>query len=111
MHMDYMLIKQFCELYHTELTVLSSMLAEHRELANYSDYIKFLEDLSIEEFVGSYLVNLFVDVGLEMYDKVLKGDLKFDDFVIESCKPILFLYDYKDFYNKYKKKLKEYRAK
>ena len=67
MKSNYETIKEFCHLYRTELTVFAGVLCEQLGGLTYSDYVKFMNELSDEEFVGNYLNGLLSDIPVDDY--------------------------------------------
>lgn len=74
-------IKAFCAQHRYGLTVVGGVLAERQRLANREDYMKFLDDLSIDEFTGNYLTALLTPFAVDIYKRVLDGEMSFYDFI------------------------------
>lgn len=74
-------IKTFCAQHRYGLTVAGGVLAERQCLANREDYMKFLDDLSIDEFTGNYLIALLTPFVVDIYKRVLDGEMGFYDFI------------------------------
>lgn len=77
-------IKTFCAQHRYGLTVVGGVLAERQRLANREDYMKFLDDLSIDEFTGNYLTALLTPFAVDIYKRVLDGELGFYDFIEQT---------------------------
>ena len=80
----YEVIGKFCEEYKNELTVMSGILAENYGLCNYDEYIKFVNSLTDEVFIGNYLTALMNDVCIDYYSQILDGKMTFVEFVERS---------------------------
>lgn len=74
-------IKTFCVQNRYALTVVGGIYAESMKLSTYEDYTKFLEELTMDEFVGNYLTALFNKHALEGYQKVNNGEIGFYEFL------------------------------
>lgn len=77
-------IKTFCAQHRYGLTVTGGVLAERLCLANREDYMKFLNDLSIDEFTGNYLTGLLTPFAVDLYKKVSDGEMSFYDFIEQT---------------------------
>ena len=99
MKSNYEIIKGLCRSYRTELTVYAGILAEQFEGCTYSDYVKFMNELSDEEFVGNYLNGLLTDTPVDDYRPILDGKMTFGEYV-ENCVG-------EDIVNVYHEKMKE----
>lgn len=77
-------IKAFCAQHRYGLTVVGGVLAERNCLANREDYMKFLDDLTIDEFVGNYLTALLAPFAVDIYKRVLDSEMSFYDFVEQT---------------------------
>ena len=74
-------IKTFCAQNRYGLTVTAGVLAESNYLADRHEFMQFMDDLTMNEFVGNYLTALFSDTAIEFYRQVNNGELGFLDFV------------------------------
>ena len=81
MNANHEVITEFCSKYRPELIAIGGIIAERNGLANAHEYIRFMKDLSIDEFVGNYLVSLLNNNSVKMYRNVLDGKMTFTDFV------------------------------
>lgn len=77
-------IKTFCTQYRRGLTAVGGILAERQCIANHEDYTKFLNDLSIDEFAGNYLIALGTPFAVDLYKRVLDGEMSFYDLVEQT---------------------------
>jgi hypothetical protein len=77
------IIKEFCMKNRAEITNYQSKLAEKQGFATYSDYTKFMNELSDDEFIGNMLTGLFNEYALEYYRKVNKGKMTIEEFITE----------------------------
>ena len=84
MKSNYETIKEFCHSYRVELTVYAGIIVEQLGGCTYSDYVKFMNELSDEEFVGNYLNGLLADTPVDDYRPILDGKMTFDEYV-ENC--------------------------
>ena len=81
MKSNYEIIKGLCRSYRTELTVYAGILGEQLGGCTYSDYVKFTNELSDEEFVGNYLNGLLTDTPVTDFRPVLDGEITFGEYV------------------------------
>ena len=81
MKSNYEVIKTFCAQHRYGLTVTAGILAESNYLADQHEFMQFMDDLTMNEFVGNYLTALFSDTAIEFYRQVNNGELGFLDFV------------------------------
>lgn len=83
MKSNHEVIKSFCCQNRHALTVVGGILAEGIGLANRDDYINFMNELTIDEFIGNYLTALLNCACIDAYKKVNSGKMGFYDFVEE----------------------------
>lgn len=76
---NYETIKEMCKKYRKELTVYGGVLGEHTGLLDCSEYVKFMNELSFEEFVGNFLTGLLNEDVISIYRDVLDGETAFED--------------------------------
>ena len=81
MKANHEVIKTFCVQNRYALTVIGGIYAETMNLSTYEDYTKFLEELTMDEFVGNYLTAMFNQHALEGYQKVNTGEIGFCEFL------------------------------
>ena len=74
-------IKTFCAQHRYGLTVTAGALAESIYAADRHEFMQFLDDLTMDEFVGNYLTALLNNAAIEFYRQVNNGELGFLDFV------------------------------
>lgn len=101
---DYRLIKEFCSTYRTELNIVGALMSENYLLTTYDDYMKFISDLSDDEFYANYLGCLLNDVSMFLIRSLMKGVTSIDDYV----KAILNFDE--SIYKKYLRKVKKAKA-
>ena len=77
-------IKTFCAQHRYGLTVTAGVFSEQNGLVNRDDYIKFMNDLTIDEFTGKYLTTLLNIFAVYEYRKVINGEKGFYDFIEEQ---------------------------
>ena len=99
MKSNYEIIKGLCRSYRTELTVYAGILGEQFGCCTYSDYVKFMNELSDEEFVGSYLNGLLTDVPVNDFRPILDEEKTFGEYIEQYCD--------EDIVNAYYEKMKE----
>lgn len=80
----YEVLKAFCDQYRYELTVTGGILAERLGLMNHEDYMKFLNDLSLDEFTGNYFTALLTPFAIDIYKSVLDDTMSFYDFIEQT---------------------------
>lgn len=97
MKQNYEIIKEFCNSYRKELTVYAGVLSEQYGGCAYSDYVKFSNELSEEEFLGNYLCGLLTPEPVNEFKPILNGDQTFiehisklvnDDVVKDYCEKL-----------------------
>lgn len=81
MKSNHEVIKSFCAQNRYGLTVTAGILAESNYLADRHEFMQFMDDLTMSEFVGNYLTALLNDTVIEFYRQVNNGKLGFLDFV------------------------------
>ena len=81
MKSNHEVIKSFCAQNRYGLTVTAGILAESNYLADRHEFMQFMDDLTMNEFVGNCLTALFNDTVIELYRQVNNGKLGFLDFV------------------------------
>lgn len=81
MKSNYEVIKTFCAQNRYGLTVTAGVLAESNYLADRHEYMQFMDDLTMNEFIGNYLTALFSVTAIEFYRQINNGELGFLDFV------------------------------
>lgn len=101
---NYETIKEFIDTYYDELKVIGALLGEKAGLFKYSDYMKFIDQLTKEEVYGNYLVNLLNDNCIDSYKMVLNNEIDFETFLMT-----LIGYD-DELYSKYTKKINKLKA-
>lgn len=84
MKTGYEVVKTYCTQYRRGLTAVGGILAERHHVANREDYTKFLNDLSIDEFTGNYLIALGIPFAVELYKRVLDDEISFYDLVEQT---------------------------
>ena len=101
---DYGLIKEFCSLYRTELNIVGALMSENYSLTTYDDYMKFINNLSDEEFYANYLICLLNDASMFLIRSLMNGVNSIDDYV-----KAIFNFD-ENIYKKYLRKVKKAKA-
>lgn len=81
---NYEIIKEFCGKYRTELTIAAGILGESMGMINCDEYIKFSNSLSIDEFVGNYLVGLINGTVDEYYRPILNDEKTFEEMLDDT---------------------------
>lgn len=81
MKSNYETIKEICEKYRKELTVYGGVLGESIGLIDCSEYVKFMNELSFEEFVGNFMSGLLNEDVISIYRDVLDGNSTFEEIV------------------------------
>lgn len=79
MKSNYETIKEICAKYRKELTVYGGVLGEHGGFVDCSEYIKFMNELSFEEFVGNFMTGLLNEDVISIYRDVLDGVNTFEE--------------------------------
>lgn len=81
MKSNYETIKEICEKYRKELTVYGGVLGESTGLIDCSEYVKFMNELSFEEFVGNFMSGLLNEDVISIYRDILDGNSTFEEIV------------------------------
>lgn len=70
-------IKEFCTRYRAELTAFGGFYGEYVDsnIIDHEEYIKFMNSMSIDTFVGNYYFGLTNEGMIESYQKVLNGEV------------------------------------
>lgn len=89
------IIKEFCKKYRKELTITGGLLGEKLEQVNYSDYVKFFDELTIEEFTVNYYIGLFNKDVIQIYKDILEGKMNYDEYLKSELEDI-----YEDYLDK-----------
>ncbi len=83
MKRNYEIIKEFSKKYRIEITALQSAMAEYYGLTTSSDYEKFMNELSDDEFTAILLNNLYVDDVVDIFKELIDDKISFDDYIEE----------------------------
>lgn len=84
MKANHEIIKEMCKKYRKELTVIGGIIGEYYDLITCHEYIKFMNELSDDKFVGNYLQTIIIPEGIERYKRVLNEENSIDEFAFES---------------------------
>ena len=101
MKSNYETIKEFCIKYRNELTISGGVFAEVRNMITCEDYVKFMNGLSDETFVGNFLNGLLNGYCIDAYRDVLKGKVTIDEFIED-------VYN-KEIFDAYRKKMELFK--
>lgn len=89
---NYKIVKKFAIKYRKELTVFQGVIGEFCGLTTCSDYVKFMNKLSDDEFAGAMLGSLFKPYDIELYKQILDGkkdfDVILDDYLSNDARKI-----------------------
>lgn len=76
------IVKEFCIKYRTELTYLGAVVSTRNgSFANEDEYIKYVQELTDDELAGSMAHVIQLDYMLDLYEKVLNGELTFEQYI------------------------------
>ena len=78
---NYEIIRKFSEMYRKDLTLLAATAGENCGLVSREDYIKFADEMTLDEFVGNQLVGLLNSENIETFRKILDGEMEFREMV------------------------------
>lgn len=84
MKRNYKIIKEFAIRYRKELTVLQGVICEFNGMVSCSDYVKIMNKLSSDEFVGNLLTSLLHSDVTEIYKQILDGKASFDIIINQT---------------------------
>ena len=83
MKRNYEIIKEVSKKYRIEFTALQSAIAEYYGLTTSSDYEKFTNELSDDEFTANLLSSLYVDDVVDKFKELIDDKISFDDYIDE----------------------------
>lgn len=80
---NYEVIRQVCEKYRKELTSYQgAIIDKYLGLdVDVNDYIKFMNTLPLDVFIGNQLVDLPIPASIDIFKKLLTNELTFEEFV------------------------------
>lgn len=83
---NYEVIRQVCEKYRKELTSYQGVIIDkYSELdVDVNDYIKFMNTLPLDVFIGNLLVDLLNSGNMESYKELMTDKITFKEFIEES---------------------------
>lgn len=83
---NYEVIRQVCEKYRKELTSYQGVIIDkYSELdVDVNDYIKFMNTLPLDVFIGNLLVDLLNSGNMESYKELMNDKITFKEFIEES---------------------------
>lgn len=76
---NYEVIRQVCEKYRKELTSYQGVIID-KYLGldvDVNDYIKFMNTLHLDVFIGNQLVDLLIPASIDIFKKLLTNELTF----------------------------------
>ena len=80
---NYEVIRQVCEKYRKELTIYQGVIID-KYLGvdiDVNDYIKFMNTLPLDVFIGNLLVDLLNSSNIEIYKELMTDKITFKEFV------------------------------
>jgi hypothetical protein len=83
---NYEVIRQVCEKYRKELTSYQGVIID-KYLGldvDVNDYIKFMNTLPLDVFIGNLLVDLLISSNIERYKELMTDKITFKEFVEKS---------------------------
>lgn len=79
---NYEVIRKVCEKYRNEITAFGAAYGFKFGLFNEcNDYILFMNELTFDEFVGNQMVGLLDENTINIYKRIISGDLTFDAYI------------------------------
>lgn len=83
---NYEVIRQVCEKYRKELTSYQGVIIDkYSKLdVDVNDYIKFMNTLPLDVFIGNLLVDLLNSGNMESYKELMTDKITFKEFIEES---------------------------
>lgn len=97
MKRNYEIIKEFSKVYRKELIATQAYIVSETGLADAESYIKFMNQLPESEFIGNQLTGILTDTPIELFEKVLNGELNFQDVMditMDELKPLFECLNY-----------------
>lgn len=85
---NYEVVKNFCAKYRKEITDMQARVMIDLGMSTYSEFNKFMNELTFDEFVGNQLMGVSNNETIEMYQKILDGEMEIGELVrlcIGSC--------------------------
>lgn len=77
---NYEVVKEYCHKYRAEITDMQGKIIDKLGQATYSGYTKFMNELSMDEFVGNNLTCLMVENDMATIKQILDGEMEFEEF-------------------------------
>lgn len=74
-------IRDFTERFRRELTITGGVISEEYGIISCDDYIKIMDELSLEEFAGNYLTGLLNSDVIDAYKEILDGHEDYCDLI------------------------------
>ena len=75
---NYEVIRKVCEKYRNEFTAFCAAYGFEIGLFNEcNDYISFMNELTFDEFVGNQMAGLLDENMINIYKRIISGDLAF----------------------------------
>lgn len=83
---NYEVIRQVCEKYRKELTSYQGVIIDKYSGldVDVNEYIKFMNTLPLDVFVGNLLVDLLNFDNMEIYKELMADKITFKEFIEES---------------------------
>ena len=76
-------IKEYCKMFRKELTIFGGIVGEHFGLLEFDEYIRFMNELTEDEFEGNYLQNISNEMYYDFTKKLVDGEITFIEYVEE----------------------------
>lgn len=83
---NYEVIRQVCEKYRKELTSYQGVIIDKYSGldVDVNEYIKFMNTLPLDVFVGNLLVDLLNFGNMKIYKELMADKITFEEFIEES---------------------------
>lgn len=75
---NYRVVKEFTHAYRKELTVFQGAVSQVSNLISCSDYVKFNNKLSDDEYIGVMMFGLLNEPCIDLYKKILNSEKTFE---------------------------------
>lgn len=80
---NYKVIRRVCEMYRKELTMYQAAIIDECPWldVDVNDYIKFMNALPLDIFVGNLLIDLLKPDGIDTYKELMTNKITFKEFI------------------------------
>lgn len=73
-------VKEYCHKYRAEITDMQGKVLDKLGMATYSGYTEFMNEMSMDEFIGNNLTCVMNEYVIGMIKQILDGEMEFEEF-------------------------------